>query len=126
MRIGLDVSSALAGNSGLRMYVEGLLGGLAAVDRDNEYFLFSAFWSRPERAAELKLPQSGNFHSAFKRFPQRLLLPLDECGLGLQARWARASGLDLFHGLGNMIPRLGAIPGVVTVVVPAVVNAKEV
>ena len=115
MRIGLDISSALAGSSGLRMYVEGLVNGLAAVDRKNEYFLYSAFWSRPERLAALKLPRAGNFHPAFKRFPQRLLLPLDECGLGLQERWSRDWRLDLFHGLGNMIPRLHGLPGVVTV-----------
>jgi glycosyltransferase involved in cell wall biosynthesis len=115
MRIGIDVSSALAGNSGLRMYAEGLVNGLAAVDRDNEYFLYSAFWSRPERMAELDLPRAGNFHLAFKRFPQRLLLPLDEFGLGLQERWSRGWRLDLFHGLGNMVPRLDRLPSVLTV-----------
>ncbi|MCX5794096.1 MAG: glycosyltransferase family 1 protein [Elusimicrobia bacterium] len=115
MRIGLDISSALAGNSGLDMYVKNLVKGLAAVDQENEYFLYSAFWSRPDRMAAFDLPLAGNFRPAFKRFPQRLLLPADEFGLGLQERWLRDWKLDLFHGLGNTIPRLHSLPSVVTV-----------
>ncbi len=115
MRIALDISAALAGPSGIRFYIESLIGGLNRVSKDHEFLLYSSFWSRPERLESLRLPMGPPFKLAFKRFPQRLLLPADEIlGVGIQERWLKAWGVDLFHGLGTIVPPLKTIPSIVT------------
>lgn len=116
MRIGLDISPALAQGGGLRRYVELLLGGLARVATDQEFFLYSAFWSRfPDQALSLKLPQDKRFKLALHRFPQRLLLPAEEfLGLRIQQGWLDPLKLDVFHGLGNILPPLKGLRTVVT------------
>jgi glycosyltransferase involved in cell wall biosynthesis len=43
MRIGFDVSNTGRGKTGCGYYADGLLRGLAAVDGENEYHLYSAF-----------------------------------------------------------------------------------
>lgn len=116
MRIGLDVSSALGGESGIRVYVEALLGGLSRVGRGHEFVMSSVFWNEPNRLGELRLPQQNNFSLRHWRIPQRLLLPSDEfLGLRLHERWLARQDLDLFHGLGNMIPPLKRLPSVLTI-----------
>lgn len=116
MRVCLDISAALAGDSGIKFYVEELLGGLARVGREHEFLLYAAFWKSPERIESLRLPRGPNFRPAYKRLPQRLLLPAEEyLRLGLVERWLRGWGADLFHGLGNILPPLRRVGGVVTV-----------
>ncbi|MBI5244190.1 MAG: glycosyltransferase family 4 protein [Elusimicrobia bacterium] len=116
MRIGLDISPALAEGGGLRRYVELLLGGLSRVASDEEFFLYSAFWSRfPGQALSLKLPQDKRFKLALRRFPQRLLLPAEQfLGLRIQERWLKPLNLDVFHGLGNILPPVRRLRTVVT------------
>ena len=115
LRIALDISSAFARNSGISFYVENLLRGLAEVDRTDEFFLYTAFWTDPARLEQIPLPKQPNFHVVHKRVPQRLLLPADEFGAGIQERWCLDLGIDLFHGLGHLSPPLQRIPAVVTV-----------
>ena len=113
MRIGLDVGSALAAGSGISFYVENLLAGLDAAGREHEFTLYSAFWSGAERLARLRAP--ARFAKVHFRVPQRLVLPLDEAGAGLQRRRLARLNLDVFHGLGHILPPLGRLPTVVTV-----------
>ena len=115
LRIGLDISAALARPSGLSFYIDQMLAGLAEVDRANAYFLCAAFWKEPGRLEKLPLPRALNFQVAYKRVPQRLLLAADAAGAGIQERWFRRLGLDIFHGLGNMALPLKSIPTVVTI-----------
>jgi len=113
VNIGLDVSAALAGGSGLAFYVERLLEALAARAPEDKLYLTAVFHSRPERLRALRLPRGSNVEVVFRRFPQRLLLPLEEAGLRLRARWLAGLSLDVFHGLGNAAPPM-PVPTVVT------------
>ncbi|MBI3548997.1 MAG: glycosyltransferase family 4 protein [Elusimicrobia bacterium] len=115
LRIGLDISSAFARNSGISFYVENLLAGLAEVNKTDEFFLYTAFWKQPARLLDIPVPKQPNFHVVHKRIPQRFLLPLDEMGAGIQDRWCRDLSLDLFHGLGHLAPPLRRMPVIVTV-----------
>ncbi|MBI4424761.1 MAG: glycosyltransferase family 4 protein [Elusimicrobia bacterium] len=124
MRIGLDIGAALTGRSGVRVYVEGLLRGLAAVDSANEYILYVASWTGRGRVSELSLPAAPNFRLETPKAPQRLLLRLDEWGLGAQERWFRRWGLDLFHGLAHLAPPLRSMGSVITVHHVGGVSAK--
>ncbi|MFH1724558.1 MAG: glycosyltransferase family 1 protein [Elusimicrobiota bacterium] len=116
MRIGIEISSALNEGSGLRRYIELLLDALARVDRENEYFLYAAFWTGcPDRIHQVRLPKERNFHLALRRFPQRILLPLERfLRLPIQESWLRPLHLDVFHGTGNVLPRLRSVPSVLT------------
>ncbi|TPW18862.1 MAG: glycosyltransferase, partial [Elusimicrobia bacterium] len=115
-RIALEITGALAGG-GYRRYTESLLAGLARQGPENEYFLFGVFQRGfPERALALDVPQGPNWHFALERFPQGLLLPLEEfTPLRYQERVLARLGVDLVHGLGTRTPRLDRIPSAVTV-----------
>lgn len=108
MRIGLDVSGAIGRPSGLRRYVEGLLGGFAAEDSIHEFFVYAAFWGDfPARAESLEIPNSPRFHRVLKRVPQRLLLGAEaKLGLRVQERWLEPYKLDIFHGFSSILPPL--------------------
>lgn len=116
MRIGVDLSPALAEGSGLRRYVELLLDGFSRAAPEDEFFLCASFWDRfPEQVERLRLPGGPRFHLVLKRFPQRVLLPAEQLlGLRLRQRWLNGLGLDLFHGLGNILPPLRGLPTVLT------------
>ena len=117
MRIGIDVTPALEPHSGMRRYVELLLGALARIDAENEYFMYAAFWRGcPGRLGGLNLPAAGNFHMETWRVPQRLALPAEHfLGLALHERRLKPLRLDLFHGAGNILPRLRRLRSVVTI-----------
>jgi len=54
MRIGFDVRPFLRHETGVGVYLRNLLFGLARIDTENEYFLFSASWK--DRFPETNLP----------------------------------------------------------------------
>ncbi|MEK7858395.1 MAG: glycosyltransferase family 1 protein [Elusimicrobiota bacterium] len=113
MKIGLDISAALAGPSGIRFYIEELLAGLSRIGQAHRFTLYAAFWSDPGRLEALRLPRGGNFRLLHRRVPQRLLLRAEESlGLSFQELWLR--DLDVFHGLGNTVPPLRRLPSAVT------------
>lgn len=115
MRIGLEITGALAGG-GYRRYAESLIRALLELPDKHELFLCGVFWRGfPSRAQSLAIPRDPRVHWALRRFPQGLMFPLEEwLGLRVQQRFIRTLGLDVFHGLGSIIPRLSGIPSVVT------------
>ncbi|MGD0783199.1 MAG: glycosyltransferase family 1 protein [Candidatus Aminicenantales bacterium] len=69
MRIGFDLRPFLKEETGVGVYLRNLLFELAAMDAENEYFLFSASWK--DRFAERRLPPF--VHKRFRdlRWPVR-------------------------------------------------------
>ncbi|UPT74020.1 MAG: glycosyltransferase family 4 protein [Elusimicrobiota bacterium] len=92
-----------------------IVRALAEADKTNEYVLFGAFWSRPERLAELDLPKQANFRTLQLKAPQRLLLPAEEfLGIRWQEKKLLELGVDLVHGFSNWLPRLEKLPSIMT------------
>ena len=115
MRIGLDVSGAVGGPSGVRRYVESLLRGFAGAGGGHEFFVYAAFWGDfPARGLGLALPDSPRFHRVLKRAPQRLLLSAEARGLRIQQRWLAPYQLDVFHGFASILPPLRGLRSVLT------------
>jgi len=116
MRIALDVSAALDGASGLGFYIERLTAALAAAAPDREFVLTAAFWRGGRRLEDAALPRARNLSRLRFAAPQRLLLPCEEyAGVSWRERRFRELGVDAVHGLGNVLPPLSRLPGVVTV-----------
>jgi glycosyltransferase involved in cell wall biosynthesis len=59
MRIAIDVTLALHDMGGVSTYTRGLLDGLAAIDQENDYLLYS--YLEPSRPPAAVLPQRSNF-----------------------------------------------------------------
>ncbi|NNN06663.1 MAG: glycosyltransferase family 4 protein [Elusimicrobia bacterium] len=116
MRIALDVAAALDGASGLGFYVERIAAALAAAGPQHEFVLTAAFWTGAERLAAAALPRASNVSLLRLAAPQRLLLPAEEAaGLRWRERSLLAHGVDAYLGLGNVLPPLARLPGVVVV-----------
>lgn len=115
MRIALEVSGLLDGASGLGFYIERLTAALVAAAPEHEFLFTSAFWSGAERLAAAPLPRARNASLLHLRAPQRLLLPAEEfAGSHWREGRLRAAGVDVLHGMGNALPPLASLPGVVT------------
>jgi glycosyltransferase involved in cell wall biosynthesis len=67
--VGIDLRPALSRSTGVGRYFEGLVSGLARVDRESRYVLFSS--SLRERLPEVARPE--NFMVVDRRVPVRLL-----------------------------------------------------
>ncbi|MCR4295730.1 MAG: glycosyltransferase family 4 protein, partial [Elusimicrobia bacterium] len=117
MNIGIDISAALGGPSGLRTYLVNFLGALAKLETPDRFFLCAYFWGGfPERALRAGLPEAANFELHLRRLPQSLLYPLEQgLGVGLQERLMAPLRLDVFHGTGAVLPRLRHLPSVLTI-----------
>ncbi len=116
MRIALDVAAALDGASGLGFYVERIAAALVAAGPEHEFVLTAAFWTGAERLAAAALPRGPNVSRLRLAAPQRLLLPTEEvAGLRWRERKLLARGVDAYLGLGNVLPPLVQLPGVVVV-----------
>lgn len=114
MRIALEITGALSGG-GFRRYAENISRALAVADHINEYILYGAFWTNPDRLSQLDLPRQRNFKIVTVRAPQRLLLPAEEyLGLRWQENKLRALGADVIHGFSNWLPKLDRLPSVLT------------
>src|SRR5919109_5201130 len=59
MKIAIDVSLAVGESAGVGSYTRGLLEGLAAIDSENEYVLYS-YLDLPQ-SSHLSLPRKPNF-----------------------------------------------------------------
>jgi glycosyltransferase involved in cell wall biosynthesis len=109
MRVGLNMIFVAPGLAGGRVYCEGLLKGLAAIDRDNEYVVWTRRGVRlppldPQRFRQVEAPVAP--HSTLWRAVwEYRRLP----------RVAGRAGLDLFHGLGSLSPAVPSCPLVLTV-----------
>lgn len=86
LTIGVDFRPALSRATGVGRYFQGLVSGLACVDPDNDYVLFSSSWK--ERAKSEGRP--ANFRLVDRRVPVRVL----------NALWHRvgAPSLDVLAG----------------------------
>ncbi|MBI3563961.1 MAG: glycosyltransferase family 4 protein [Elusimicrobia bacterium] len=115
MRIALEVSGLLDAASGLGFYIERLSAALVAAAPEHEFVFTSASWSGADRLTAAPLPRARNASLLHLRAPQRLLLPAEEfAGSRWRERRLLAAGIELFHGMGNALPPLATLPGVVT------------
>jgi glycosyltransferase involved in cell wall biosynthesis len=109
MRIALNLLFVAPGLAGGRVYCEGLLRGLAAVDRDNEYVAYTrrgTVLSPLDRARfrQVEAPVAPG-SALWRTFWEYLCLP----------RAVRRGGFDLFHGLGTLSPSSRSCPFVLTI-----------
>lgn len=70
MRIGLDISLLPGNMGGGSTYTAGLLDGLAAIDGENDYYLYPFFYYifHPDLKS-LAVPEKRNFHIRFRSLP---------------------------------------------------------
>lgn len=71
MRLGFDLRPFLRRETGVGTYLRNLLFGLARLDRDNEYFLFSASWK--DRFPASQVPPFAKARLIDRRIPVRVL-----------------------------------------------------
>ncbi|MGD8537835.1 MAG: glycosyltransferase family 1 protein [Candidatus Aminicenantes bacterium] len=71
MRVGFDVRPFLKEETGVGIYFKNLLFALAAIDRENEYFLFSSSWK--DRFDPRKIPPFAHKHFRDLRYPVRMI-----------------------------------------------------
>ena len=69
LTVGLDFRPALSRATGVGRYFQGLVAGLARVDREHDFVLFSSSWK--ERA--VPEPRPDNFRLVDRRLPVRVL-----------------------------------------------------
>ncbi|HAF96159.1 MAG: hypothetical protein A2X34_08995 [Elusimicrobia bacterium GWC2_51_8] len=115
MRIAIDING-IDQISGLGNYMRLLVGNYAALDKGNEYFLYSHSWSDPPSLAGLDLPANGNFRVISRKVPETLTLLAEyKCAVNLTERLLADYRIDVFHGLGNIVPRFKTIRSVMTI-----------
>jgi len=93
LTIGVDYRPALSRATGVGRYFQGLLSGLARVDRDNKYVLFSSSWKerpRPESRPE-------NFLLVDRRVPVRVLNALWHRVDAPSLDWLAGVDIDIAH-----------------------------
>lgn len=71
MRIGFDLRPSLREETGVGVFVRNLLAGLAGLDRENEYVLFSSSWK--DRFPPDRLPPFARRRFRDRRIPVRAL-----------------------------------------------------
>ena len=109
MRVTIDYTPALRQSAGIGRYTRGLIGGLAALDQENQYTLFSA---GEALSAEGWPP---NFRVRVVPIQARHLgIAWHRLHLPLPADWL-AGQADLFHSPDFTLPPLARAHGVVTV-----------
>ena len=109
MHISLNMLFVTPTLAGGRIYCEGLLRGLAAVDRANEYTIFTreetALPPLPrERFQQLRAPIAGG-STVWRAYWEYVRLPGE----------IRRGGYSLLHGLGSLSPAPRACPTVLTI-----------
>jgi glycosyltransferase involved in cell wall biosynthesis len=109
MKIAFNMLFVAPGVAGGRVYCEGLLRGLAAVDPANDYVIYTRRDTRlpdlpPERFRQVCAPVSGH-STVWRTFWEYKLLP----------RKVRRGGFQLFHGLGSLSPASRSCPFVLTI-----------
>ncbi len=109
MRIALNMLFVAPGLAGGRVYCEGLLGGLHAVDPHNHYVIYTRRGVRlppldPDRFRHVEAPVAPG-SVVWRTYWEYRRLP----------RVVRREGFDLFHGLGTLSPSSRSCPFVLTV-----------
>jgi glycosyltransferase involved in cell wall biosynthesis len=102
MKIGIDARWIFPRISGIGMYTQELIRGLAQLDRRNEYILFFDDPARMRKIAErVRLDQAPNFKTHL--LPFGVFSPLGQIRF---PQIIRKLGLDLFHSPNYMVPLL--------------------
>ena len=106
MRIGLEVSPLAINSTGIPNYILRLLKGLAHIDADNEYFLYT----------NKRIPFSLGLPVNFKVVLLKRPLPRFQLWfqMALPYRLKREK-IDIFHGLFSRLPLVLPVPGILTV-----------
>jgi glycosyltransferase involved in cell wall biosynthesis len=109
MRIALNTLFVAGGVAGGRVYCEGLLRGLAAVDVTNEYVVYTRRETElpelpPNRFRQVRAPVSDS-SNVWRMFWEYGILP----------GRVRGEAFDLLHGLGSLSPAVGSCCLVLTV-----------
>ncbi|HAZ07729.1 MAG TPA: hypothetical protein DCZ01_04215 [Elusimicrobia bacterium] len=115
MRLAVDAAPLLDAVSGLGFYCERICAALAEIP-ELELIMTISSWRSAEGLERAPLPRGPRVRLLPLRAPQRLLLPAEEA-LGLRWRERRLleAGADAYLGLGNVLPPLTRLPGVVVV-----------
>ena len=93
MTIGVDFRPALSRATGVGRYFQGLVSGLARLDHENDYVLFSSSWK--ERAHDESRPE--NFRLVDRRVPVRVLNALWHRMESPSLDWLVHATLDVAH-----------------------------
>jgi glycosyltransferase involved in cell wall biosynthesis len=109
MRIGLNLLYVAGGLAGGKVYAEGLLGGLAEVDTENEYVVFT----RP--GIELPVLPADRFRRVNAPVSDTSVLGRTVWEYGVLPHRARREGVELLHGLGSLSPVPHGAPLVLTI-----------
>jgi glycosyltransferase involved in cell wall biosynthesis len=109
MRIGLNMMFIAPGVAGGRVYCDGVLRGLASVDAQNEYVIYT------RRGVTFPLPDSDRFRQVCAPVAPSSTVWRTAWEYGLLPRTARRDHCDLFHGLGNISPAVRHCPFVLTI-----------
>lgn len=104
MRIGFDARMSFYSSAGLGRYINGLLGGLASIDHENQYLVFH---SRKDRSIPQRPP---NYRTRLLWTPCHH--PLEQATLPVELSFAR---LDLLHSPDFIPPLHRRIASVITV-----------
>ena len=91
--IGVDFRPALSRATGVGRYFQGLVSGLARLDHDNDYVLFSSSWK--ERAHKESRPE--NFRLVDRRVPVRVLNALWHRMEAPSLDWLASAAVDVTH-----------------------------
>jgi glycosyltransferase involved in cell wall biosynthesis len=101
VRIAIDYTAAINQRAGIGRFVRGLVGGLAAIDRENSYQLVHA---RPDPGARPLYPAAPNFSVRQLRFTERVLtIVWQRLGLPLHIDLFTAP-FDVFHAPDFVLP----------------------
>ncbi len=116
MKIALDVAALLDGDSGLGFYVERIAAAMVSAAPEHDFLMTAAFLRGAERLERARLPRASNAARLHLAAPQRLLLPAEEAtGWRWRERNLVSRGVDAYLGLGNTLPPLSRLPGVVVI-----------
>ncbi len=117
MKVIIDGNGLVAG-TGISTYIRSLIAHIARVDHDNEYVIFSHFFNdygRKREIVESAVPRQDNFRLDCRRFPESLAFFLERgARVRLTEHLLAGSGADVFHGTGNLLPRLKNTASVLT------------
>ena len=102
----MEISPLIWESSGIPNYIRRLLGGIAAVDTENRYFLYT----NREIPADLRLPENFSIEILDRPSPRFQLWFQMQLPLRL-----RKDRVDIFHGLFYRLPLFMGVPGVITV-----------
>ena len=101
MKIAIDVSLAVGESAGVGSYTRGLLEGLAAIDPNNEYILYS-YLDFPQ-SPQPTFPQQPNFSLRMLQLGGNIG---SACGLDLTSHLRRPSTRSTFStALFSMLPK---------------------